>query len=638
MNLMHIATIFLSLVVLSYQDFPFRNVSLSWDDRVDDLVSRLTLQELTLQMSKGGAGINGPAPAIDRLGIGPYQWDTECLHGDVDQNATAFPQSIGLAAAWSRDLIYSVAKGISQAVRANHNAYIKKHSYITYSGVSCFAPMINIMRDPRWGRNQESYGEDPHLTGILSTGYVKGLQGDHPRYVRASATCKHFNVHGGPENIPVSRFSFDSKVTMRDWRTTFLPAFRHCLGAEPLAVMCSYNSINGIPACANDYLLTNILRNEWGFKGYVTSDEEAVENIIKYHHYFNNSIDCAAAVANAGVCIEISGSRDKDEILMHIPQAVAEGKLTIDTLRERVKHLYYTRMRLGEFDPPEMNPYNYLTTSVIEDEAHRNLALEAAMKSFVLLKNDGLLPFAQTKYKKIAIVGPMSNNAALLNGDYATAVDRHFVTTPYEALDMLSYETSYADGCNDTHCMQYNADDVKSAVTDADVVFICIGLGTPVEAEYNDRPDVELPGYQAQLIEDSVKYSGSAKVVLITFNAGPVNITWADMNPRVSAIIAAFYPGQATGIGLLNAMTDHTMPKFGRLPYTWFYSADQVPPIVNYTMVDRTYRYTTKQPLYPFGYGLTYGIFVYSQLTYKQEINAGDSQSGQVMVANRAEF
>ncbi|ESO88943.1 hypothetical protein LOTGIDRAFT_154011 [Lottia gigantea] len=467
----------LFLVNSSLQDFPFRNTSLSWDERVDDLVGRLTLDEIQLQMAKGGAGINGPAPAIDRLGIKPYQWDTECLHGDVGHNATAYPQSIGLAATFSTDLIFRMAEATAVEVRATNHANVQNGSYKGHTGLSCFAPVINIMRDPRWGRNQETYGEDPVLNGMLSQAYIKGLQGDHPRYVRASGGCKHFNVHGGPDNVPVSRSSFDAQVSIRDWRTTFLPAFRYCVEAGTYSLMCSYNRINGVPACANEFLLTEVLRKEWGFKGYVVSDEEALENVIYRHKYVNNTVDAATACVKAGCNLELSGRQEKNEVYMSISDAVSQGKLTEDLVRERVKPLFYTRMRLGEFDPPEMNPYASITTDVIEEKAHRDLAVEASMKSMVLLKNDGFLPLQQTSFNKIAVVGPFGDSAYIMNGDYQASPDRQFITTPRQGLSSLASSTIFAQGCDDAKCKSYDSNSVKSAVDGVDVVFICLGLG-----------------------------------------------------------------------------------------------------------------------------------------------------------------
>ncbi|XP_046554126.1 probable beta-D-xylosidase 7, partial [Haliotis rubra] len=338
-------------------DFPFRNTSLSWDERVEDLVGRLTVEEIMYQMTKGGTSPgNGPTPPIARLGIGPYSWNTECLRGDVEAgNATSFPQSLGLAAAWDPEVVFKVAEATSEEVRGKYNDFVKNKQYGTHKGISCFSPVINIMRDPRWGRNEETYGEDPYLTGQYAAHFVWGLQGDHPRYVRANAGCKHFDVYAGPEDIPVSRMSFNAN-------------------------------------------------------GYVVSDQGAIENIIGSHHYFNNTVDTVAACVNAGCNLELTSRADAVYLSMNREvfvlqrgkclfsvDAIKQGKLTEELVRERVKKLFYTRMRLGEFDPPSMNPYSTYDLSYVETKAHRDLAVWAATRTFVLLKNDGnFLPLKQT--------------------------------------------------------------------------------------------------------------------------------------------------------------------------------------------------------------------------------------------------
>ncbi|XP_050393626.1 uncharacterized protein LOC126811774 [Patella vulgata] len=501
------------------------------------------------------------------------------------------------------------------------------------SGLSCFAPVINIMRDPRWGRNQETYGEDPYLNGMLATAYVKGIHGDDKRYMRATAGCKHFNVHGGPENIPENRNAFDAHVSMRDWRTTFLPAFRYCVEAGTYNIMCSYNRINGIPSCANKQLLTDILRKEWGFKGYVVSDMNALENIVEHHHYSKNYVEAAAAAINAGCNLELRSGSRKTTVFESILNATKQGKITEATLRERVKPLFYTRMRLGEFDPSKMNPYSSVG-SVVLDDAHRELALEAAMKSIVLLKNDGLLPLTHTKYNTIAIVGPFSNNKNILNGDYTAKTDPHFVVTPDATLKTLGHQVHSVSGCKDSRCNTYDSKAITTSVHGAQLVFVCLGLGTDIEREGHDRSDLNLPGHQSQLLDDVIKSSGTAKIVLIMFNAGPVDIQHFDSNPRISAILAAFYPGQATGDALLKVVTGSHQAQFGRLPYTWYHSASQVPPMIDYKMEGRTYRYFKGKPLYPFGYGLTYTKFHYGNLKMDATVHAGRDLKGSVVVTN----
>ncbi|KAK7108537.1 uncharacterized protein [Littorina saxatilis] len=616
-------------------DFPFRNVSLPWEDRVNDLVNRLTLEEIQDQMAHGGAG--GPAKAIERLGVGQYQWATECLRGDVAPNATtAFPQPIGLAAAFSPDLIFRLAEAIAVEVRGRHNDYVKQGNFGVHTGASCFAPVINIMRDSRWGRNQETYGEDPLLSGVYAANYIKGLQGNDTRYVRASGGCKHFDVYAGPENIPENRFSFNAQVTDRDWRTTFLPAFRMCVEAGTYNLMCSYNRVNGVPACASRELLTDILRTEWGFKGYVVSDGGALDFIISDHHYFNNPVETAVACINAGCNLELGASGPLDQpVFMSILEAIKQNLLKETKLREMVAPLFYTRMRLGEFDPPEMNPYSKLSTTDVLTPEHKALAVEAAMKSFVLLKNNGVLPLKQVG--TIGVVGPMADSADQLFGDYNPVPPPGDVTTPLAGLAAMATKTQYASGCNDTNCNVYNSSVVLKAISGTDINFVVLGTGQAVEREGHDRPDIELAGKQKNLFLDVISNTPShVPVVLLVFSAGPVNISFADQDPRVSAIMECFFPAQATGEALRHVLLNDVKGAVpaGRLPYTWPLLATQLPPMVDYSMQGRTYRYFAGEPLYPFGYGLSYTTFAYPEMSHQGWIHAGDTLKGYFVLRN----
>ncbi|KAK7089741.1 uncharacterized protein [Littorina saxatilis] len=619
-------------------DYPFRNISLPWDQRVQDLVSRLTLEEIQQQMSRGGAGQHGgPAPAIPRLGIGPYQWDTECLRGDANapgKGATAYPQSIGLSAAFSPDLMFRVAQAAGVETRGKHNEFVKIKSYITHTGASCFSPVINIMRDSRWGRNQETYGEDPYLSGVYAENYVHGLQGNDSRYVRATAGCKHFDVYAGPENIPESRMSFDAKVSEHDWRMTFLPAFRKCVEAGTYSLMCSYNSINGVPSCANEKLLTDILRAEWKFKGYIISDQAAIEFIVDAHHYLKNSVDTVAACVNAGCNLELS-SNLVTPVYFSMLDALKQGKLTEAMVRERVSPLFYTRMRLGEFDPPQMNQYNKLSNDDVESPEHEQLAVEAAMKSYVLLKNDGLLPF-NGQLNTVGIVGPFANDSNEIQGTYNPVPSPGMTVTALEGLRPLAGVVKYAAGCPKTTCGQVDTDAVRTAVTGTKVNFVMVGTGSTIEAEGRDRLNLELPGQQKQLILDVLQYAPKTPLVLVVFSAGPVNISFADVDPGVSAILQCFFPAQATGLALRHVLLNDIPGSAlaGRTPYTWPYFASQLPPMVNYSMVGRTYRYFEGEPLYPFGYGLSYATFTYSNLEVPATVAGGNDLQGQVNVQN----
>ncbi|XP_060076253.1 uncharacterized protein LOC132555888 [Ylistrum balloti] len=601
-------------------DYPFRNTSLSYNERVEDLVNRLNVSELILQMSKGGGGkIGGPAPPISRLGIGPFQWDSECLRGDVDAgNATSFPQSIGLAASFNPDLVYEVAEATAIEVRAKYNNFRKNNDYTDHTGLSCFSPVINIMRHPLWGRNQETYGEDPYLSGLLAQAFVYGLQGQHSKYRRANVVCKHFAAYSGPENRPISRLSFNAQVKERDLRMTFLPQFEACVRAGAGGIMCSYNSVNGIPACTNKKLLTDILRKEWGFDGFVVSDAGAMEFIVIDHMYYPDALTTAVGCAKAGLNLELSPGTwiYRTQMFSYLLKAVEMGLVSKQLLIDRVKPLFLTRMRLGEFDPPALNPDNKLNLSVIQSPDHRKLAIKAATQSFVLLKNSKEFLPVRRQLTTVAIVGPMADNPSQLMGDYFPDVDPSFMTTPRKGLSPLGEKALYTAGCNDMACDQYDQSGIQSVVSEAEITFVCLGTGNALETETMDRPDMSLPIGQIQLLKDAVRF-GKGNVVLLMFSAGPVDLRFAQTSAKVMAIIQCFFPAQATGIALFNIVTFATPDSnpSGRLPYTWYSDMSQVAAMTDYSMTNMTYRYFTGDPLYPFGYGLSYTFFKYSHLT-----------------------
>ncbi|CAI5781700.1 probable beta-D-xylosidase 2 [Podarcis lilfordi] len=443
----------------------------------------------------------------------------------------------------SPELIYRVANATATEVRAKHNYFISVGNYDDHTGLSCFSPMLNIMRHPLWGRNQETYGEDPFLTRELGVAFVTGLQGDHPRYIKASAGCKHFSVHGGPENIPEPRYSFDAKVEERDWRMTFLPQFEACVRAGTFSFMCSYNRINGIPACANKNLLTDILRGEWGFQGYVVSDEGAVELLWLGHNYTHSLLESAIASVNAGCNLEVSYGMVNNSFTF-IGQAVAKG----------------------------------------------NISLE--------------------------VVGPFADNPRVLFGNYAPVPEPQYIYTPRRGLATIAANVTFAAGCTFPTCSTYMPAQVKAAVEAADIVVVCLGTGMDLETETKDRKDLALPGHQLELLQDAVAWAAGRPVILLLFNAGPLDVSWAKAQDSVGAILACFYPAQATGLALAKVLVGAKGANpAGRLPATWPAGMHQVPPMENYTMVGRTYRYYGDEaPLYPFGYGLSFTTFQYSDL------------------------
>ncbi len=420
---------------------------------------------------------------------------------------------------------------------------------------------------------------------------------------------------------------------MRDVQMTFLPGFKSCVDAGSLSLMCSYNKINGTPLCANEFFLNKVTREQWGFKGYIISDGIAIWNLIFAHNYFDSFTDAVSAAIKAGCNIELIGF-----IYLYAKRAIEEGKLTEEDMRNNAKPLFYSRMRVGEFDPPELNPYTNINITAVHSKAHHDLAEDAAVKSFVLMKNlKNTLPLTAT-YKKVSIVGPMIHNMYQQYGGYSPAVSDEYSSTPLDTLSKLGETYAYAEGCDDMRCNNYDGDIVKEAADGSDVVIVCLGTGRQVESEFNDRYNISLPGYQEDLLKDAVHaVAEEVPVILLLFNAGPLDITWAKDSDRVSAILEAFFPAMMGGNALYRSLTatgNGDIPG-GRLPATWPADMSQVFDITNYTMVGRTYRYYNDEPMYPFGYGLSYSEFNYKNLVINpKSIKAGENISLAIEVTN----
>jgi beta-glucosidase len=386
------------------RQLPYLNPRLSVEERVKDLVSRMTLEEEVSQMQNH-------APEIPRLGIPAYDWWNEALHGVARAGvATVFPQAIGLAATWDTDLMLDVSSAISEEARAKYHEAIRNNQHGIYQGLTFWSPNINIFRDPRWGRGQETYGEDPYLTGRLGVNFVRGMQGEDPRYFKTIATPKHFAVHSGPEQL---RHKFDVPVGERDLRETYLPAFEACVReGKAFSVMCAYNGYAGGPCCSNDYFLTKILRKEWGFLGYVVSDCGAISDIYAGHRKMPSAHEASAAAVRAGCDLSCG-----DEYAS-LEEAVGKGLIRKEEIDTSVRRLFTARYRLGMFDPPDMVPFARIPYSANDGKRHRELALKAARESIVLLKNEGnLLPLSKN-LKKIAVIGPNADAVDVLLGNY----------------------------------------------------------------------------------------------------------------------------------------------------------------------------------------------------------------------------
>ncbi|MBN1272492.1 MAG: glycoside hydrolase family 3 C-terminal domain-containing protein [Candidatus Aminicenantes bacterium] len=414
---------------------PYLNTALSFDERVEDLIKRMTLEEKVSQMVH-------PAAAVERLGIPEYNWWNEALHGVARAGrATVFPQAIGLAATWDTKLMFRIAEAISDEARAKHHEFIRRGKKGIYQGLTFWSPNINIFRDPRWGRGMETYGEDPFLTGKLAVQFVKGMQGDDPRYLKTVATPKHFAVHSGPEP---DRHTFNAVVSERDLRETYLPSFRDCfVEAGAASVMCAYNRYLGDACCASSRLLKEILREEWGFRGYVVSDCGAINDIYRTHKIVGTSPEAAASGVKAGC--DLNCGREYH----NLSEAVSLGLITEEEIDSSLRRLFQARFKLGMFDPPEMVPYSRIPYEVNDCFLHRRLALEAARKSIVLLKNEnGVLPLSKN-LKSIAVIGPHADNVEVLLGNY-----NGFPLEPVTPLQGIKKkvcpgtEIIYAQGCD----------------------------------------------------------------------------------------------------------------------------------------------------------------------------------------------
>jgi beta-glucosidase len=608
----------------------FRDPARSPDERTVDLLSRLTLDERISQLLNASA-------AIDRLGIPAYDWWNECLHGVADAGrATVFPQAIGLGATFDEDLIRRVAAAISDEARAKHNVTVAATHGASprFSGLTFWAPNINIYRDPRWGRGQETYGEDPFLTGRLGTAFVRGLQGDDLDHLKIAACAKHFAVHSGPEPL---RHKFNAVVGPRDLNETYLPAFHALVDAGVAGVMCAYNRTNDEPCCAGNVLLKQYLRDRWGFRGYVVSDCGAVSDFHTGHHVTADAPESAALAVKSGVNIECG------HVYADLAKAIAMGLASEHDVDEALAPAMAIRFRLGLFDPPEISPYAKIGPEVINCQKHRDIAREAADKSIVLLKNsNGTLPL-KTSLQRIAIVGPNATSIEALMGNYY-GLSSHYVTIleGVVARTPPGCTVEYVQGC----MLCAPADGAGGAIwagKDADAVVAVMGINSLLEGEEGealangnggDRTDIGLPANQIDFLR---KLRAGLKKPLIVVLTGGGPIACPEVQELADAVLFAWYPGEQGGTAVADVLFGDVNPS-GRLPVTFPMSTDQLPAFEDYAMAagpGRTYRYMRGEPLYPFGFGLSYTTFEYHDLKLSRStVHAGESVHLQVIVEN----
>ena len=580
-------------------------------ERVQDLIAHLTLKEKVSQMTHEAA-------AIPRLGIPAYNFWSEGLHGVARSGrATVFPQAIGMAATWDRDLIDRVASAISDEARAKYHEALRRHgSTGIYQGLTFWSPNINIFRDPRWGRGQETWGEDPYLTGEMGFAFVHGLQGDDPHYLKVAACAKHFAVHSGPEAL---RHTFNAQVSKRDLNATYLPAFKKLVmeaGVE--IVMGAYNRTNDEPCCASQFLLAETLRKAWGFKGHVVSDCGALNDIHLHHHVTQNAEGTAALALKAG-CDLSCGVYD------FLEDAIRDGLISEADIDCSLERTLGTRFKLGMFDPPDQVPYASIPVSAIHSPEHQALAREAAQKSVVLLKNrNAILPISD-KVRRLLVVGPNATSLEPLLGNYYgmneslnTLLEGIFGGAPE------GMQVNYRPGCLLAHPNNNLSDWTFYEASSADLTIACMGLSSALEGEEGDailssangdRSDISLPPNQVEYLKKLAQ--AGARIVLVLTGGSPIAL--GELEDLVEAIVFVWYPGEAGGQAVADVLFGRTAPS-GKLPLTFPKSTNQLPPFEDYAMSGRTYRYFDEEPLYPFGFGLSYTLFVYSGLALDREV------------------
>ena len=600
----------------------YKNPELSAQERAEALVALMTLDEKAAQLRYD-------APPVERLGLPAYNWWNEGLHGLARAGtATMFPQAIGLAAMFDCDMIKAVAYAVAVEARAKYNELSKHGDRDIYKGLTLWSPNINIFRDPRWGRGQETYGECPYLTARLGVAFVQGLQGDG-QYLLTAACAKHFAGHSGPEGL---RHKFDAQISEKDLNETYLPAFEALVKeAKAESVMGAYNRLNGEPACASSYLMSKL--DEWGFDGYFVSDCWAIRDFHTEHMVTATASESAAMALKAG-CDLNCGSTYLNMLVAH-----KEGLVTEDDITKSAVKLMRTRVRLGLMD--ESTEYDDISFEMVSCSAHKTLSLECAHKSMVLLKNNGLLPLSRSKLKTIGVIGPNAASIDALKGNYFGTADG-YVTFLDGIKAAFCGRVLYSEGCHlfkdRLQELSMPGDGYAEAVTVAehsDVVVLCLGLDATIEGEQGDtgnafasgdKPDLYLPESQRILVE---KVLAAGKPTIVVMACGSA------INPlaqSADAIIQAWYPGQAGGKALADILFGEVSPS-GKLPVTFYENAQLLPPFTEYSMVNRTYRYATNNVLYPFGYGLAYSKVTVSDLSFDKA-----SSTASIRVKNIGEY
>ena len=597
-----------------------------------ELVSKMTVEERASQLRYD-------APAIERLNIPAYNWWNEALHGVARAGvATSFPQAIGMGATFDVELVGKAGDIAATEGRAKYNAYSSEEDRDIYKGLTFWSPNVNIFRDPRWGRGHETYGEDPYLTSRLGVAYVQGLQGDEET-LKSAACAKHFAVHSGPEAV---RHEFDARATKKDMTETYLPAFKACVqeaGVE--AVMGAYNRTNGEPCCGHKELIQDLLRGEWGFEGHFVSDCWAIRDFHEHHMVTHSAEESAAKALKAGCDINCGIT------YLHLIKAFQDGLVSEEEITEAAERAFTARYMLGLFEGSE---YDKIPYDVVECEEHLKVAERLTRESVVLLKNNGVLPLRTDAGQTIGVIGPNANSRAALIGNYHGTSSR-YITVLEGIQDKVGHNDRvlYSEGSHlykdRVESLAWKNDRISEAVIVAkhsDIVVLCVGLDETLEGEEGDtgnsyasgdKIDLQLPRSQRDLM-DAVLAVG--KPVIVCLMAGSA-IDLSVAQDKADAVLQLWYPGARGGRAVADILFGECSPS-GKLPVTFYRTLDGLPAFEDYSMCGRTYRYIESEPLYPFGYGLSYGdVTVENAVIAKQETDKREIVL-QVQVTNHSDM
>lgn len=608
-----------------------QHAKVNWEKQAQELISQMTIEEKISQMMNDAGG-------IERLGILPYNWWNEALHG-VARNgkATLFPQPINMASTFDSELVYQVASAISDEARAKFNVAQRMKVYEQYAGLTFWSPNVNIFRDPRWGRGMETYGEDPFLAGQMGLAFVRGLQGDDPNHLKAAACAKHYAVHSGPE---ASRHQFDAKVSDKDLFETYLPAFEILVKEGQVeAVMGAYNRVNGVSASAHPRLLNEILRDQWGFKGHVVSDCGAVSDIFWGHKSVKSEAEAAAVAIKSGLNLECGSS------FRTLKEALEQGLVTEKDIDKALIPLMITRLKLGLFDDPSQSPYGNMPDSVVCCSKHQQLALKAAEHSIVMLSNkDCVLPLKK-EVKTLYVTGPLATEANVLLGNYYSIPAN--LSTYLEAIsDKASIGTrlQFIPGILATTPNVNPIDWATGASRTSDVTIVFLGESNCTEGEEGeaiasstkgDRLTLSLAEHQMDYLR-RLRKGNKNKIITVVSCGGPFDVR--EVCELSDAVLWVGYPGQEGGSALANVLFGDVSPS-GHLPVTFPESEKVLPDFSDYSMKGRTYRYQKEGIAFPFGYGLTYSQVAYADLSVNHLKDMGKKEvSVSVLLTNTGSY